>query len=363
MNINYVFSWAENSNGEMVHVDSVPRGQQCGCICPCCHENLLARHGDVREHGFAHHSDNRGANLNICYEVTLYKLAEQIIKNKKKIHTSSYYDIFPATDIYFVDVKINSYYNREDKQPDVIAITEDGKQYLIEFTFNSKVQHKEKIDYKNLTCLEIDIANQTLESLESFLLASDKERKWLNNQIYFKGIEEKYRNNGKKIKVVEESICANCKIKYYCCGVKQKNSLDLLVIEHSGKKYRLCKQKELHKRIEKLNSQFSGAKLHKHIENDKDLSISVNMSNYCDYGQDLQEKLENIKRKEEEEKRRREEMESLHNPSDRTCFECRSNLVWANKNGYANCGAWKSLNVPQKTPPTCAKTCKNFKRK
>ena len=46
----YVFSWAENTEGKMVHVDSVSRGLRCECTCPNCHEKLLARHGDEREH-------------------------------------------------------------------------------------------------------------------------------------------------------------------------------------------------------------------------------------------------------------------------------------------------------------------------
>ena len=78
----FIFSWAENAEGRMVHVDSVPRGLRCGCTCPNCHEPLLARHGEKNEHGFAHHSDTRGANLNICCMVILYKLAEQIIQTK-----------------------------------------------------------------------------------------------------------------------------------------------------------------------------------------------------------------------------------------------------------------------------------------
>lgn len=76
MNNDIVFSWAENAEGKLVHVDSVPNGLQSGCKCPHCHETLLARHGNVKEHGFAHHSDNRGANLKICYAVVMYKLAE-----------------------------------------------------------------------------------------------------------------------------------------------------------------------------------------------------------------------------------------------------------------------------------------------
>ena len=102
----FIFSWAENAEGRMVPVDSVPRGLRCGCTCPNCHEPLLARHGEKNEHGFAHHSDTRGANLNICYMVILYKLAEQIIQTKKRIHAPSYYAIFPEKDIDFVEVKV-----------------------------------------------------------------------------------------------------------------------------------------------------------------------------------------------------------------------------------------------------------------
>ena len=31
MDDGFVFSWALNANGKMVHVDSVPRGLACGC--------------------------------------------------------------------------------------------------------------------------------------------------------------------------------------------------------------------------------------------------------------------------------------------------------------------------------------------
>lgn len=100
-----VFSWAENVEGKMVHIDTVPNGKHCGCICPNCHEKLVARHGDINAHGFAHLSHDREANLDICYKVTLLKLAEQIIETQKRIHVPSYYGIYKETDIEFVDVK------------------------------------------------------------------------------------------------------------------------------------------------------------------------------------------------------------------------------------------------------------------
>ena len=66
----YVFSWAQDASGRMVHVDSVPRGIQCGCICPYCKEPLVAKHGDIKEHHFVHHSQTRKATLEICYALT-----------------------------------------------------------------------------------------------------------------------------------------------------------------------------------------------------------------------------------------------------------------------------------------------------
>lgn len=229
MGNNFVFSWAEDAQGKMVHVDDVPRGLACGCVCPCCREKLLARHGDIKEHGFAHHSDNRGANLDICYRVVLYKLAEQIIQTRKKIHAPSYYGIFKEKDIEFVDVKIDGRYEREDKQPDVIATTKDNQQYIIEFTFDYKVQHKQAIDYKNLNCLEINLSNQTLESVEKFLLEENKDRIWFNNQEYFNSTEPRYEKANKRIKVKNEDECKECELYYSCVGVKSKESGSILV--------------------------------------------------------------------------------------------------------------------------------------
>lgn len=243
----------------MVHVDDVPRGLACGCVCPCCREKLLARHGDIKEHGFAHHSDNRGANLDICYRVVLYKLAEQIIQTRKKIHAPSYYGIFKEKDIEFVDVKIDGRYEREDKQPDVIATTKDNQQYIIEFTFDYKVQHKQAIDYKNLNCLEINLSNQTLESVEKFLLEENKDRIWFNNQECFDSIEPRYEKANKRIKVKNEDECKECELYYSCVGVRSKESGSILVIENSGNRYRICKLEQYYVAVEERRNRLKEA--------------------------------------------------------------------------------------------------------
>ena len=364
MNIDFVFSWAENEQGKMVHVDNVPRGIQCGCKCPYCHERLLARHGEVRQHGFAHHSDTRGANLKICYVVTMYKLAEQIIQSAKRIHAPSYYGIFPEMDIEFVDVRIDSCFERADKQPDVIATTKEGQQYLIEFLFQYMILHKSAIDYKNMNCLEIDLSNQSLETLESFLLSSSKDRKWMNNVTYFSQVGSLYNKAGKPVRVVDESECRQCELgcSYHCAGVPVYSLTGInqyLVIEESGHKYRLCKSElfqnyqQEYERIKSENERKERIKEKERLEaearkkkEEEELKISIE------------------KRKAElaEKSRIIDEQEALSDPSSRTCFQCEYNLQWANRNGYANCGAWKSISVPQKTPPSCARACKRFRR-
>lgn len=369
MNNDFVFSWAENAVGKMVHVDDVPRGLQCNCTCPNCHEKLMARHGDIREHGFAHHSDNRGANLKICYMVILYKLAEQIIQTHKKILAPSYYGIFPQKVLEFVDVKIDSRYEREDKQPDVIANTSDGKQYLIEFTFDYKVQHKKAIDYKNLNCLEINLSGQTLESVEKFLLEDTSDRKWLNNQDYFENIVHRYKTANKVIELKDEKDCQTCELRLSCTGARQSNSYALLVIENSGKRYRICKTEQFSQQLEALHQRQKEQeeirkreqeRLRQYEQKRKPEPIR---SEYEEAKR--QEEYRSFYEEEQEEKRLKETNIPSFDPNEKTCFVCECNLSWMNNRnpGYANCGCYITMRVPQKTPPQMALTCRGFKRK
>ena len=355
-----IFSWAENANGIMVHVDDVPNGLNCGCSCPCCHERLQARHGEVRAHGFAHHSDNRGANLKICYMVIMYKLAEQIIQREKRIKVPSYYGIFKGGDLVFNEVTLDSRYDREDKQPDVIAITPERERYLIEFTFDYKVQHKEKIDYKNLNCIEIDLSSQTLETLRNFLLNSDKDKKWLNNQSYFEHIETKYAEHGKLVKVINEIDCQKCKLKARCCGVRTNSSSPPIIIENSGQSYRVCKSNDYESACKQFEESIRNAQFYnkerqffdgKFIPKEENLQTGILQSTNS---------IERIREQAE-----LEEVETAKIPPEhRTCFMCRNNLEWmCRANNYAHCGLYARMGVPKNTPPDSAKACRGFRVK
>lgn len=352
-----IFSWAENAKGEIVHVDSVPNGLNCGCTCPCCHEPLMAKHGKILAHGFAHHSMERQVNLKICYMVTMYKLAEQIIKQEKKIRVPSYYGIFKEGMLEFTEVTIDSRYDRIDKQPDVIAKTSDGIQYLIEFTFSNKVQHKEKIDYKSLNCLEIDLQNQTLETLYDFLLNYTEDKKWLNHQTYFDSIGYTYAQSGKSVSVVSEWHCMTCSIQDLCCCIKKKGSLNPIVIQNSGISYKICKTEEAFR----IQRQKDEELIKKEIQErkQKEIRLWIEEERRIISGQ-REERLNRIKEQEELEIQKTKEIKS----EDRNCFICKRNLDWIPSDGnFAHCGSYTTMQVPKNTPPESAKTCKGFRVK
>ena len=367
-----VFSYAENIHGKIVHVDEVPQGLKCGCFCPYCKEKLLARHGVIRTHGFAHHSDTRGANLNICYMVILYKLAEQIIQNKKRLHLPPYYGIYKEYDIEFVDVRVDSNFDRKDKQPDVIATTKDGQQFLIEFTFKYKVQRKKAVDYKNLTCLEIDLSNVTLEELEHFLLTSCKNRKWLNNQILFDSIEQTYLKANKQIKLVNWTDCANCCIKNNCCAVRYKNTATIIEIENSGQIFRICKTIEFNRAVEFQKFQLAEQERLRKEREEAFLKEQELRRQKIAEQERLRKEREEAFLKEQElrrqcmikEKQQQKEILDSIDIEDRTCFMCKSNLDWMCRDqSVAHCGPCLSMGVPKNTPPDTAKHCRGFRPK
>ena len=49
--------------------------------------------------------------------------------------------------------------------------------------------------------------------------------------------------------------------------------------------------------------------------------------------------------------------------SDRSCFNCVSNLSWKNRDGLANCGCYMSLGIPKRNNPEYAINCQNFREK
>lgn len=75
----------ERTTGGLVHVDDVPNGLACGCVCPACRQPLVAKNGgSKRDHHFAHY--HTGTSCVHGYETSLHLLAKEILSEEGKIY-------------------------------------------------------------------------------------------------------------------------------------------------------------------------------------------------------------------------------------------------------------------------------------
>ena len=71
-------TYALNAAGQLVNVDEVAVGNECGCFCPACNEPLMAKNqGSKRMHHFAHQS---GTECGHAIESMLHILAKEKIR-------------------------------------------------------------------------------------------------------------------------------------------------------------------------------------------------------------------------------------------------------------------------------------------
>jgi len=124
----------------------------------------------------------------------LHKLAEQIIEEEKAVMVPVYKNI-DKQKLEFEKVEVEQRVDRKDLQPDLVGITSDGLRWIIEIRKTHEVDEtkRAKLIESEITCLEIDVREQTLEGLKSFLLESTESREWINNPIYDKKIDDSYR--------------------------------------------------------------------------------------------------------------------------------------------------------------------------
>lgn len=70
--------FAQDADGKLIHVDAAQRGKACNCRCLACNEALIARHGDIKAHSFAHAS---GTECQFAVDAMLNRLAQELIAN------------------------------------------------------------------------------------------------------------------------------------------------------------------------------------------------------------------------------------------------------------------------------------------
>ena len=76
----------------IVSISEVESGLKCGCVCPACGEQLIARKGKIMAHHFAHRS---GKTCSYGYESSLHLAAKEILSKAQKMTIPSVFLHFP----------------------------------------------------------------------------------------------------------------------------------------------------------------------------------------------------------------------------------------------------------------------------
>ena len=177
-------TYANDTNGKLVHVSKVEKGYKCNCTCPECKSKLMAKKGNYREHHFAH---AHGQNCEGAIETALHQLAKQIIVEAGGV-------MLPETDdkkrpsgfAILKEIKSEHKDVEYDFIPDVEGIMQDGTRLLIEILVTHKVQGKKHniIVENNLSCIEIDLTYQNLDEkyIRNLLLKRTEHRYWIEKK-------------------------------------------------------------------------------------------------------------------------------------------------------------------------------------
>jgi hypothetical protein len=71
-----------------VHVESVTNGLDCGCSCPHCGGQLIAKKGNVRVHYFVHYN---AIDCENGAETAIHLMAKKIIVDRKSVDLPATY--------------------------------------------------------------------------------------------------------------------------------------------------------------------------------------------------------------------------------------------------------------------------------
>ena len=172
-------------DGQLVFVDDVENGLNCGCVCPTCKCDLVAKQGDIREHHFAHRHDDKS-----CLHIrdTYFRRAVEILEKNRYIELPPYGEI-GSKKAKIINIWEESIVNSTNYLPDIVAKTEDGMEIHVRY---SRIKSRGTIPFNGeIVCLELNAKKTRLEDLEYFLLESDEHKEWISNPFYKKILDER----------------------------------------------------------------------------------------------------------------------------------------------------------------------------
>ena len=164
---------------KLKHIDDVPNGRACGCVCPECKRPLEARNkGKIRASYFAHYNSEECSGAT---ETAVHLMAKQIIAESKVIKTPVFHKTPEKGDIeynshYGKPVKFDSQEikteqviieeQRQGYKPDITLIYKN-RPLLVEIKVTHRVDEEKQLKVKNNNeaMIEIDLSDIDSEIL------------------------------------------------------------------------------------------------------------------------------------------------------------------------------------------------------
>ena len=177
-------TYALNGEGNLVHIDSVENGNECGCFCPHCKSELCAKNGGTGEkmvHHFAHLS---GADCVGAIESALHKMAKDVMKESLCIQLPDRVDGRRGEILKLDRVEVEFYDKNTRLRPDCIGYYGE-KVIWIEFKRTHAVDTKKKgkIISAKIDCVELDLNGCQLdpEAVRKFITEETDRRIWIRD--------------------------------------------------------------------------------------------------------------------------------------------------------------------------------------
>ena len=181
-------------DGMITSIKDVQSGLKCGCVCPACGAQLVARKGMKKMHHFAHYS---GENCEYGYETSLHLAAKDILSKAKKMTIPAVYVHFPNSpkgdELVSSEMEVNIDRVELEKRindiiPDVVVYT-GGKCFLVEIfvTHSIGTEKLKKIEKENISTIEIDLSKEekdiSSDDISKILLESSEKKAWKYNSL------------------------------------------------------------------------------------------------------------------------------------------------------------------------------------
>jgi hypothetical protein len=302
-----------NENGKKITIEDAAKGKRCNCFCPICKAPLLAKNKipislAKHEHHFAH---LKGYTCTANDETLLHLWAKEVLLEEKALRLPEGNWRISSGLVHFQNVEIEKWNKTYGFRPDAEATLENGEILLIEFFVSHKITAKKRksIADNNLNCIEINLNHVELDkdAIKSFILNDMDYKEWI-------GVAEEREEIHRKEFSYDGWGGEECN---YEKGYNEENS----VLQQNW----ILKEEE-----------------------NWDIDIDIEQSNQIELPpieDDVQE-----------------DAYIYIKPEQRSCFNCKCNLAWENRDGWANCGPYMSLRLPEKrVNPEQARICKAFK--